>query len=640
MGENEFTRRSVVGATLGTAAVGGVRTTGAAAGTGDRAEGIGRAGRVRTAAPGEPAGFVRSWSTTHVQEGETEVHDVVASLGDGDALVAGETTSDQSRTNRRVWVGEFDDTGPRWTRTLRADGPSHTPRILARDDHYLVFWNGVNEDVQKHRVTKIGVDGNIRWQRGIETGFGGFRDVVETDDGYVVLDGDELRAFSNEFESTAVVELPPPSGYELGRGNETIVPVSDGYVVTGRVVGEETKQALWAVKVDAVDGSSGAVQWTEAYGFDVNAFGGFGARLTGDDVVLAGTVGGDADDPAAVRIGPDGQETWRATCAVDADTVVNDVHVGSSGIRTVCRFDYDLGVVTFDEAGAVVAQWHGSGDEELFEPNVDALGDGRFVVGGSANDSDVDSRGFVARLQPNQPPSPSVAVSPSDPNATERVTFDASATTDPDTNVGRYEWDLSGDGSFGTTGVTASTRFRSAGTHEVVVRAVDEYGAVGEQVLSVSVGENTAPSASLSVGVASPVVGDSVPFEVTDVSDAESSVASVSWTVDGEHLGESGREVSVGFDAAGDHEVAATLTDTGGKSTTVDASVTVNPSPTTDGDDATGQGDASNGAGGGGANAGSDGGSSPIPGFGVGAAATAVGVVAALANRLGDDDAA
>lgn len=633
--DETVSRRSVLRATVGVAGIEGIHTTVAAARR-DEPRTLAGPRTARTRPPGEPKGFARTWTATHVQASETTVKDVAVSMGDGDVFVVGETTTDQDRTNRRIWAGEFDADGARWTKTLRADGPSETPRIVPAGDHYLVFWNGTRDDTLKNRVTKIAPDGNIRWQRIVDTDFSQFRDVVRIDDGYLAITSRTAWELTSEFEVAASLEPPDPEGWELGRGTESIVPVSDGYVATGTVLNEEAEQAFWAVKFDGADGT---VQWSNAYAFDEHVFGGTATAVGDDRVVIVGGYGGDVDDPIALLVGPDGELRWNQVPSVTGFASFDDVHVSAAGIRALGYFDRDPAIVTFDESGTVVDRWRDeTGDRKLLPRVFDALGDGRYVVGGDVDVPDIDSKAVVMRLQPNDPPTPAVSVSPEAPNATASVTFDAGETTDSDTAVDRYEWDLEGDSEAEQTGETMTTRFDSEGTHEVAVRAVDEYGAVGKQVVSVSVGPNTAPSGSLSLSNESPRVGDEVTVRATQLSDAETSVASVSWEVDGERVDETGQELAVSFDTAGEHNVSAVLTDTGGKSTTVEASVSVE-APTTTATTTSGEADDSTASETTGASGDNDGGGeSPVPGFGVGAAALAVSVVAALAPRFGDDE--
>ncbi len=81
--------------------------------------------------------------------------------------------------------------------------------------------------------------------------------------------------------------------------------------------------------------------------------------------------------------------------------------------------------------------------------------------------------------EPNTPPSAAFKASPSPASVGEKVSFDASASNDPDGEIVSYKWDLDGDGEYETeTGKTASSShtYEKAGTYSVKLRVTDEDG--------------------------------------------------------------------------------------------------------------------------------------------------------------------
>jgi hypothetical protein len=73
----------------------------------------------------------------------------------------------------------------------------------------------------------------------------------------------------------------------------------------------------------------------------------------------------------------------------------------------------------------------------------------------------------------------------------ERVSFDASSSSDPDGRIVRYQWDLDGDGSFETdTGSTpaASRSYRRPQTVEVGLRVTDDAGGSATTSVALQVG--------------------------------------------------------------------------------------------------------------------------------------------------------
>ncbi|TDC53433.1 carbohydrate-binding protein [Jiangella ureilytica] len=76
------------------------------------------------------------------------------------------------------------------------------------------------------------------------------------------------------------------------------------------------------------------------------------------------------------------------------------------------------------------------------------------------------------------------------------VSFDASASADPEGAALTYEWDFDGDGTFDATGVTASHTYTELGQYYAALRVTDPSGKFGARATQVTVG-NVAPTVSL-----------------------------------------------------------------------------------------------------------------------------------------------
>jgi len=98
---------------------------------------------------------------------------------------------------------------------------------------------------------------------------------------------------------------------------------------------------------------------------------------------------------------------------------------------------------------------------------------------------------IIVAASANAQPTVSFTVSTSDARVNQPLTFDASATRDPDGSIVKYEWDFNGDGVFDqtTTAPTVSYTYTTSGTKSVTVRATDNEGATGKATQTVSVGE-------------------------------------------------------------------------------------------------------------------------------------------------------
>jgi len=84
-------------------------------------------------------------------------------------------------------------------------------------------------------------------------------------------------------------------------------------------------------------------------------------------------------------------------------------------------------------------------------------------------------------------PTADFSFTPERPRAGEPVTFDASASFDPDGQIVKYEWDFDGDGVTDAEGVRVTFTFDEPGDYPVTLTVTDNDGLTGTKTRTVPV---------------------------------------------------------------------------------------------------------------------------------------------------------
>lgn len=174
----------------------------------------------------------------------------------------------------------------------------------------------------------------------------------------------------------------------------------------------------------------------------------------------------------------------------------------------------------------------------------------------------------------------------------EAVSFDGSASADPDGTIARYEWDFDGDGTIDrrSSGPRATHAYGATGTYDARLAVTDDDGNTDTDRIRIVV-ENAAPTAE--AGPDRTVrTGEAAAFDGSGSTDSDGTIARYEWDLDGDGTydtagGSPGATRS--YASAGTYEVRLRVTDDDGTTATDTATVTVvsNRAPTADaGDDA------------------------------------------------------
>jgi PKD repeat protein len=103
----------------------------------------------------------------------------------------------------------------------------------------------------------------------------------------------------------------------------------------------------------------------------------------------------------------------------------------------------------------------------------------------------------------NRPPVASFSYSPGAPRAGDAVSF-FSTSTDPDSPIVEYDWDLDGNGSYNDASGPSSARAFATGSYQVGLMVVDSEGAASFVTQTVNVGAPVVAAATPTTAAAGP----------------------------------------------------------------------------------------------------------------------------------------
>ena len=200
---------------------------------------------------------------------------------------------------------------------------------------------------------------------------------------------------------------------------------------------------------------------------------------------------------------------------------------------------------------------------------------------GSARD---DTGGKVNNAQPSHtfrtilvdaPPVPTFTFSPSNPAPSQSITFDASASRDPDGILSSYTWDFN-DSTTGA-GVTTTHSFAVAKVFHVKLTLTDNAGLMSTKTVDVTVSVPDQPPTLTLTGPTSATAGTATTISLSS-SDPDGTVSTVKvdWG-DGniDTVATSATSASHNYSAPGSYTITVTVTDNSGITTQKTTTVTV-----------------------------------------------------------------
>ncbi|MEZ5339666.1 MAG: PKD domain-containing protein [bacterium] len=170
--------------------------------------------------------------------------------------------------------------------------------------------------------------------------------------------------------------------------------------------------------------------------------------------------------------------------------------------------------------------------------------------------------------------------------------------SDPDGSIADYHWDFDGDGIFNEPGAEATAQgsggphtldFATAGTYDISLRVLDDYGDSDTSTRQLFVSDSPPPLADLQADVTSGSVPLSVSFDASGSSDPDGTITGYSWDFDGDGIfNESGPEglaqgssmpAAVTYSNPGSYEAGVRVTDNDGNISQASLLITASSSP-------------------------------------------------------------
>ncbi len=182
----------------------------------------------------------------------------------------------------------------------------------------------------------------------------------------------------------------------------------------------------------------------------------------------------------------------------------------------------------------------------------------------------------------NATPNASFTLSPNPVGFNTTVTFNGSASKDPDGTIAKYEWDLDGNGSYETNSGTnpqTTRKYTSDATIDVRLRVTDQKGATDVTVRTLNVIGNQFPVASFTATPNPAIQGLTVNFNAAGSSDPDGTIVKYEWDLDGNGSYEkntgSTATTSSSYPTPGTVQAGLRVTDNGGKTATATIPVSI-----------------------------------------------------------------
>ena len=179
-------------------------------------------------------------------------------------------------------------------------------------------------------------------------------------------------------------------------------------------------------------------------------------------------------------------------------------------------------------------------------------------------------------LTQNVAPTASFTATPTSGQAPLAVSFDASASSDPDGTIASYTWNF-GDGQNGS-GMSGSHIYANEGTFTAILSVIDDGGlmSTASETITVSAPANVSPTAAFTATPDTGVPPLTVVFNATTSQDPDGTIATYDWDFGDGSAHQQGVAMTHTYTSAGSYAAILTVTDDGGAQDVETHTITVN----------------------------------------------------------------